>query len=103
MSLSRETRIIVFSRNAVMDRKVFSTKRKISSLCTFSVNSAFQRSSQIVFLLLSSVKFVSSAIPYLRCRYKERFSMNSLFASNFIYSFQIFALTLFLVIHTEFA
>ena len=34
---------------------------------------------------------------------KERFSMNSLFASNFIYSFQIFALTLFLVIHTEFA
>ena len=34
---------------------------------------------------------------------KERFSMNSLFASNIIYSFQIFALTLFLVIHTEFA
>ena len=29
--------------------------------------------------------------------------MNSLFASNFIYSFKIFALTLFLVIHTEFA
>ena len=29
--------------------------------------------------------------------------MNSLFASNFIYSFQIFALKLFLVIHTEFA
>ena len=103
MSLCRATRIRVFSRNAVMDRKVFSTKRKISSLCTFSVNSAFQRSSQIVFLLLSSVKFVSSAIPYLRRRYKERFSMNSLFASNLIYSFQMFALTLFLVIHTEFA
>ena len=34
---------------------------------------------------------------------KERFSMNSLFASSFIYSFQISALTLFLVIHTEFA
>ena len=34
---------------------------------------------------------------------QERFSMNSLFASNFIYSFQIFALTLFSVIHTEFA
>ena len=34
---------------------------------------------------------------------KERFSMNSLFRSNIIYSFQIFALTLFLVIHTEFA
>ena len=34
---------------------------------------------------------------------KERFSMNFLFASNFIYSFQIFALTLFLVIQTEFA
>ena len=33
---------------------------------------------------------------------KERFSMNSLFASNIICSFQIFALTLFLVIHTEF-
>ena len=33
---------------------------------------------------------------------KERFSMNSLFASNFIYSFPIFALTLFLVIRTEF-
>ena len=33
---------------------------------------------------------------------KERFSMNSLFVSNIIYSFQIFALTLFLVIHTEF-
>ena len=29
--------------------------------------------------------------------------MNSLFASNFMYRFQIFALTLFLVIHTEFA
>ena len=29
--------------------------------------------------------------------------MNSLFASNFIYSFQIFALMFFLVIHTEFA
>ena len=29
--------------------------------------------------------------------------MNSLFASNITYSFQIFALTLFLVIHTEFA
>ena len=29
--------------------------------------------------------------------------MNSLFASNFISSFQIFALTLFSVIHTEFA
>ena len=34
---------------------------------------------------------------------KERFSINSLFASNIIYSFQIFVLTLFLVIHTEFA
>ena len=34
---------------------------------------------------------------------KEIFSMNSLFGSNIIYSFQIFALTLFLVIHTEFA
>ena len=34
---------------------------------------------------------------------KERFSMNFLFASSVIYSFQIFALTLFLVIHTEFA
>ena len=34
---------------------------------------------------------------------KERFSMNSLFASNITYSFQIFVLTLFLVIHTEFA
>ena len=34
---------------------------------------------------------------------KERFSMNYLFGSNIIYSFQIFALTLFLVIHTEFA
>ena len=32
---------------------------------------------------------------------KERFSVNSSFVSNFIYSFQIFALTLFLVIHTE--
>ena len=29
--------------------------------------------------------------------------MDSLFASNIIYSFQIFALTMFLVIHTEFA
>ena len=34
---------------------------------------------------------------------QEIFFMTSLFASNFIYSFQIFALTLFLVIHTEFA
>ena len=34
---------------------------------------------------------------------KERFPMNSLFASNIIYSFQIFAWTLFLVIPTEFA
>ena len=34
---------------------------------------------------------------------KERFSMNSLFASNITYSFQIFALTLFLVIYNEFA
>ena len=35
---------------------------------------------------------------------KERFSMNSLFASNFMYSYQIFALMFFLVIHTtEFA
>ena len=40
-------------------------------------------------------------LPYLNC--KERFAMNSLFASNIIYSFHIFALTLFLVIHTEFA
>ena len=39
----------------------------------------------------------------LRYNCKERFSMNSLFASNITYSFQIFALTLFLVIHTEFA
>ena len=29
--------------------------------------------------------------------------MNFLFAASVIYSFQIFALTLFLVIHTEFA
>ena len=29
--------------------------------------------------------------------------MNSLFASNFLYSFQMFAFTLFSVIHTEFA
>ena len=29
--------------------------------------------------------------------------MKFLFASNFIYSFEIFALTLFLVIYTEFA
>ena len=41
--------------------------------------------------------------PFLRGLCKERFSMNSLFASNIIYSFQIFALKLFLVIHTEFA
>ena len=34
---------------------------------------------------------------------KERFSRNSLFASNFMYSFQIFALTLFLAIPTEFS
>ena len=34
---------------------------------------------------------------------KERFCMNSLFGSNIIYSFQIFALMLFLVIHAEFA
>ena len=33
--------------------------------------------------------------------WKERFTMNYLFASNFIYSFQICAKTLFLVIHTE--
>ena len=45
--------------------------------------------------------FAGQGRPGGKC--KERFSMNSLFASNFIYSFQIFVLTLFFVIHTEFA
>ena len=41
-------------------------------------------------------------VNHLLALRKERFSMNSLFASNIICSFQIFASTLFLVIHTEF-
>ena len=41
--------------------------------------------------------YLTWACACARC--KERFSMNSLFASNIIYNFQIFALTLFLVIH----
>ena len=45
--------------------------------------------------------FFSSTIHKNHYIFKEWFSINSFFASNVIYSFQIFALTLFLVIHTE--
>ena len=41
-SLRRATRIRVFPRNAVMDRKVFSTKRTISSSWTLAVTFAEQ-------------------------------------------------------------
>ena len=41
------------------------------------------------------VLFSSAVSTFSRAYCEERFSMNSLFASSFIYSFQIFALTMF--------
>ena len=48
-SLYRATRIRVFPRNAVMDRKVFSTERTISSSWTLAVTLAEQYNSLIEF------------------------------------------------------
>ena len=48
-SLCRATRIRVFPRNAVMDRKVFSTKRTISSSWTLAATFAEQYNSLIEF------------------------------------------------------
>ena len=60
-SLCRATRIRVFPRNAVMDRKVLSTKRTISSSWTLAVTSATcaeQYKSLIVFSLVGTAIFL---------------------------------------------
>ena len=61
-SLCRATRIRVFPRNAVMDRKILITDRNIKWLCTFSLKSAEQYSSSIVWGFSSPVKFVISML-----------------------------------------
>ena len=60
VSMCRATRIRVFPRNAVMDRKIFRDERKISSPSTPLINSTEQYSSAIVFLFSYSVKFVGA-------------------------------------------
>ena len=60
VSLYRATRIRVFPRNAVMERKILRAERNISSVSTPLINSAKQNSSMNVFWFSSSVKFVSA-------------------------------------------
>ena len=50
----------MFPRTAVIDRKMFTIDRKISSPCTSAVNSAEQDSTTIVFWFSPSVKFFSA-------------------------------------------
>ena len=57
--LCSATRTREFSAKAVMDRKIFVAERKVTSLCTSSVE---QYSSAMVFLFFSPVMFVNSAI-----------------------------------------
>ena len=59
LTLCKATKIRVFPRNAVKEKKIFIAGRKISSPCTSSVNSAEQDCFRIV---LSSVALLSSAI-----------------------------------------
>ena len=79
----------------------------LGPVITLVPSTCFINCSQSRFLLLRFMVycerdfiFKEDTIYPLEC--KQIFSMNSLFASNFIYSFQIFALMLFLVINIEF-
>ena len=71
VSLCRATRIRVFPRNAVMERKIFMAERKISSLSTPLINSAEQNSSMNVFWFSSSVTFVWAILicDEMRCKW----------------------------------
>ena len=57
----------VFPRNAVMDRKMFSTERKISCLCIPFTIAAEQNSSSYDVWPSSSVKF--AVVILLQCKY----------------------------------
>lgn len=61
VSLCRTTRIKVFPRNAVTDRRLFTTERKINSPSTSPVNSSISEHwFSCLLSLLSLVKFVSA-------------------------------------------
>ena len=60
VSLCRATRIRVFPRSAVTEKKIFRAERKISLPSTPLINSTEQNNSKTVFLFSYSVKFVSA-------------------------------------------
>ena len=68
VSLCKATRIRVFPRTAVIDRKILTIERKISSPCTSAVNSAEQDSTTIVFWFSPSVKLFSVILCALQLR-----------------------------------
>ena len=61
----------MFPRTAVIDRKMFTIDRKISSPCTSAVNTAEQDSTTIVFWFSPSVKFFSVILSAMQLRAKE--------------------------------
>ena len=72
VSLCRATRIRVFPRNAVIERKIFRAERKMSSPSTALIwNSAEPNISLNVFWFSSSVKFASSIFLWdeMRCKW----------------------------------
>ena len=71
LSVKQLYRIRVFPRTAVIDRKMFTIDRKISSPCTSAVNSAEQDSTTIVFWFSPSVKFFSVILSAMQLRAKK--------------------------------
>ena len=72
-SLCSATRIRVFPKNALIDRNIFTTARKINWPHSFTENTSKQNCSKPTFWCSSSVKFVSAAMS-VQCQ-KERKDM----------------------------
>ena len=79
VSLCRATRIRVFPRNAVTEKKIFRAERNISSLSTPLTNSAEQHSSWTVLWFSSSVRFSRAIFHFGAMTCKWEFYLYILF------------------------
>ena len=70
VSLWRAIRIRAFPKNAIMDKQVLTTERKMSSPCTAPVSSTEHQSSVTVCRFSPPVKFFIS-MTFLRCGYSQ--------------------------------
>ena len=82
--LWRATRIRAFPKNAVMDKQVLTTERKMSSPSTSPVNSAEQKNSTAVCRFSPPVKFFIS-MTFLRFGYSQ---LNSFFNTSVLLIWQ---------------